>query len=277
MKNFVLTALLTLAISLLYTGIAYLLPQLPSMPPPEVAMGADVGADQLIPAGQKTFANECSQCHPGRGPDLGGIGGRAADRAKLRADQTGEKYTDIDYLAEAICKPSAFVVDGYGDAMGNPASKLSGGQVQALIAYLQDQGGTATMRGTNVDPLYRFECPTEESTDAGAAVVAGGIRAAETTAGTPEEIVEKFKCAGCHSLDSPEATQGPSLFDVGARRDKAEIYDAILFPNAEMAEGFESATGLMKDNLEGQDFYNSLTPGDYKALVNWLAARKGTE
>jgi mono/diheme cytochrome c family protein len=276
MKNFILTAALTLAISLIYTGIAFVLPQLPSMPPPEVAMGADVGADQLIPAGKKTFANECAQCHPGRGPDLGGVGAHAEDRAALRAEQTGEPYTAIDYLVEAICDPSAYIVDGYTDAMGNPASKLSGGQVQALVAYLQDQGGTATMRGTNIDPLYRFGCPTEESADA-AVMTAGGIQAAEISAGTPEEIIEKFKCAGCHSLDTSDSSQGPSLFTVGARLDQAEIYNAILFPNADMSEGFESSTGLMKDNLEGQSFYTSMTPADYKALVNWLSSKKGAE
>ena len=277
MKNFILTAALTLAISLIYTGIAFVLPQLPSMPPPEVAMGADVGPDQLIPAGEKTFANECAQCHPGRGPDIGGVGALAEDRAALRAEQTGEPYTGIDYLVEAICDPSAYIVDGYTDAMGNPASKLSGGQVQALVAYLQDQGGSSTMRGTNVDPLYRFGCPTEDSAGDAEPVAAGGIQAAETSAGTPEEILEKFKCAGCHSLDTADSTQGPSLFNVGARLDKAEIYNAILFPNAEMSEGFESSTGLMKDNLDGQSFYTSMTPADYKALVNWLSDQKGAE
>ena len=58
-----------------------------------------------------------------------------------------------------------------------------------------------------------------------------------------------------------EVNDKHSLDILSGRLDKAEIFTAILFPNAEMSEGFESSTGLMKDNLDGQNFYSIIYTG----------------
>src|SRR5574341_703653 len=109
MRHFLLIALITLCVSLVYTGVGQLLPQLENRPPPEIKAGSDIGPDALAEAGAAIFEGNCVQCHKigekGRGPDLAGIGSRAAERATARAGATGKSYTPVDYLMESLCKP----------------------------------------------------------------------------------------------------------------------------------------------------------------------------
>ncbi len=83
---------------------------------------------------------------------------------------------------------------------------------------------------------------------------------------------------GCHNLDKPDRLLGPSLFDVGARLSKAQIYEAILDPDGTISEGEPPyPPGLMKVSLDGAGFYERMTAADYKAMVDWLAEHRGEE
>jgi cytochrome c551/c552 len=89
-------------------------------------------------------------------------------------------------------------------------------------------------------------------------------------------MYEKFGCSGCHAIDSADRGIGPGLGDVGKRLTKGEIYEAILAPDATMSAGDPPyAGGVMQQTLDGNGFYESMTPGDYQALVDWLMAHKG--
>ena len=55
MKHFLLIAMFTLGVSLLYTGIGQLLPQLENRPPPEVKAGSSISPDELSEAGAVIF------------------------------------------------------------------------------------------------------------------------------------------------------------------------------------------------------------------------------
>src|SRR5207244_2047448 len=143
--------------------------------------------------------------------DLAGVGGRARDRAHERKAATGKDYTDADYLLESVCQPGAYVVQGFGNIMPTQCKVLSPGQIIAVAAFLQDQGGEASVKlAPKADAeaeLSRFGC----TSGAGAAAP---VVAAEPV-GTPDKVVQTFGCVGCHSFDAPTRIIGPSLKDVG--------------------------------------------------------------
>ena len=202
---------------------------------------------------------------------MSGIGPLLASRAAARTAETGEKFTEVDYLVEALCKPGDYLVEGFGNIMPPQGKVLSGGQILAVVAYLQEQGGVATVKGTDVDPIKRFGC-----------VVGGGAGGGEAgpakkvAVGPPAKVYDKFGCSGCHATDGPERKIGPSLFDVGKRLTKAELYESLLDPDGTITEGDPPyASGVMKDTLNGNGFDEQMPPADFQALVDWLAGLKG--
>lgn len=266
MKNFINIALFTLVVSLIYTGIAQVLPQLEGKPPPKVEFGAKTSATDLAVAGAEVFQGPCTSCHklnePGRGPALGTMGAIAQTRAAERG------MTDVEYLVEALCKPGDFVVEGYGNIMPPQQSNLKPGQLQALVAYLQSLGGDATVKGTDTQVFEDYGCVTAGSTGGGGG---GAVAAAPKPVGSPEQIYKEFGCEGCHALDSDEKRTGPSLKGIGKNMEKWEILDALLDPDATIAEGYEG--GVMGGALAARNFYSRMSGKDYKAFVDWLATK----
>lgn len=272
MKHFLSIAAFTFVVSMLYTGVGQVLPQLENRPPPEVKAGSNIGPEALAEAGSAVFEANCVQCHKigqkGRGPNLANVGGRAASRAADRAAKTGQTYRPVDYLIESLCKPSDYIVDGFGNIMPPQGKALSGGQILAVASFLQSLGGDSTIKGTDTEVLERFGCGV------GAAAEGGGAAKAEPV-GKPPELVKTFGCVSCHAFDSPKRKLGPSLQTVGKRLSKGEIYEAVLDPDATIAKGdppYEK--GLMKRTLDGNGFYTRMKPGDYAALVDWLSKKK---
>jgi len=275
MRDVLNIALFTVVVSVLYTAMAQVLPQLPNHPPANVELGSNIGPEALAEAGAGIFEGNCTQCHKAgetsRAPDLGNVGAISAGRAAMRAAETGQPYTDADYLLEALCKPYDYLVEPYGRVMPPQQKALSGGQILALVAYLQTLGGEATVRGTDVDAVMRFGCASE-----GGAAPAAAADTKPASAGPPEKIFKDYGCATCHSVDTDEAKSGPSLMTIGARvPNKGQLYEAIIAPDATLAPGFESSKGLMGSSLKDNGFYDAMTPADYQALVDWLAAKKG--
>lgn len=89
----------------------------------------------------------CFNCHKigeeGRGiqgPNLEGVGARAGSRVP--------GMTDMEYLAQSLYQPEAFIVPGFNPAM-TPANKapieLSDLEILMVISYLQSLGGTPTV------------------------------------------------------------------------------------------------------------------------------------
>ena len=78
MKDFLNIALFTLVVSLVYTGIAQILPQLEGKAPPRIEFGSDTSPEDLASLGAEVFNANCTQCHKmaeaGRCPPLGNIG-----------------------------------------------------------------------------------------------------------------------------------------------------------------------------------------------------------
>lgn len=89
----------------------------------------------------------CFNCHhvgaEGRGdlgPNLEGVGAQATGRVA--------GLSDIDYLAQSLYQPSAFIVPPFAPAMpavNQPPIGLTELEIRMVVAYLQSLGGTPTV------------------------------------------------------------------------------------------------------------------------------------
>jgi len=141
--------LLVLGTTAFYMYLGQIVPQKEVHPPPPVLISTEMTTEDLIVVGLE-LANGKGQClvacheigssGPSRYPDLEGIGARAAN--------TVEGLSDLEYLAESLYEPSAYVVPGYEDgmqAMNEPPISLSDDEMKAVVAWLQSLGGTPTV------------------------------------------------------------------------------------------------------------------------------------
>jgi cbb3-type cytochrome oxidase cytochrome c subunit len=85
--------------------------------------------------------------------------------------------------------------------------------------------------------------------------------------------VQKWGCNTCHKFDGPERTVGPSLWDIGTRKDANYLRESILQPDAVIAEGFPPQ--VMRGTLDGLGFYQKVALQDLNTLVDYLASLKG--
>jgi hypothetical protein len=74
-------------------------------------------------------------------------------------------------------------------------------------------------------------------------------------------------------MDEPGALVGPSLYDVGSRLSRAELYESVMDPDAVLAEGFPG--GVMQVTLNATGFYSKLSPDEIRALVDYLESKQG--
>jgi mono/diheme cytochrome c family protein len=251
----------------LYVGNS--IPQLRQDPPQDLVLAADASVEDFVRAGQDIFYGKgtCALCHEigkkgERCPDLAGSGERAEARIK-EAGYKGKASNGAEYLVESLHEPTIYVVEGYQPSMPPLGRQLSDLEMVAVVAFLQAQGGEVTVHGQTRFPQWRGE--------------GGGTAPAAATpspAGTSgQDLVQQWGCIACHKLDGPEQLLGPSLWDIGARKDAHYIRESLLEPDVVVVEGFPP--GLMKGTLDGQGFYQKLSLQDLNTIVNYLASLKG--
>ena len=141
--------LLVLATTGFYTYVGQMVPQKEVLPPEETVIKADISTAEMVKVGQGIVEGKglCLTCHtigkttgPFRFPDLAGVDQRA------KARRPG--YSDVDYFAESIYDPTAYVVPGFPPAMppiNKPPIGLTDQEILCVIAYLQTLGGTPTV------------------------------------------------------------------------------------------------------------------------------------
>lgn len=141
-------AALVLGTTGLYTYIGQLVPQKEVYPPKETVMRKDMTTEDLVKIGKEIMNGKglCFTCHTLgksgalRFPDLEGIATRAATR------RTG--MTALQYIAQSIYTPNAYIVPGFNPGMpqiDKPPIGLNDQEILAVIAYLQTLGGTPTV------------------------------------------------------------------------------------------------------------------------------------
>ncbi|MCG7879597.1 MAG: c-type cytochrome [Candidatus Thiodiazotropha taylori] len=267
----------SLGLTLLFTLVTYILPQVEGEAPVEKAV--DLSAltmDDFIALGEDLFNNKgtCTLCHKpaplGRAPDIQGadmvslINERLAD-----ANYQGEAKDAAGYLLESMIEPGRYVVPTWGKkgtndtespmpAVDKAPIELSSIEMDAIIAYLQAKDGN--------EVTVSLPSPEEAESVAGAEAIASGSAALPTPAATAEEALGKFACSSCHALDSADTLVGPGLVDIGARLSKEEIRQSIIDPNAVIAEGFPAAMPA--------DLAEKMTVKELELLVTYLAEKK---
>ncbi len=144
-------AIIVVGLNLLFVYIGnYFLPQSESRPPKVVKIEAGISQEDLISVGEKIVfgKGQCMVCHvatpePGmRAPAMSTIGAEMEREAKERG------ITPEEQVFEALVNPSKYIVKGFEDIMSpvdKPPTSLTDGEIIAVAAYLQSQGGKVTI------------------------------------------------------------------------------------------------------------------------------------
>lgn len=139
---------LVLATTGFYTYVGQMVPQKEVQPPAEIVLRSDLTTADMVKVGREIVDGKgiCLTCHTIgksgalRFPDLAGV----AARAKTR--EPG--LNDVEYFAQAMYEPNAYVVPGFDPGMpviNKPPIGLTDQEILCVIAYLQTLGGTPTV------------------------------------------------------------------------------------------------------------------------------------
>ena len=140
---------LTVATTAFYTLVGQLVPQKEVQPPKETELKKEMTADELVKAGRGHHGGQGALLHL---PHLRQVGGAALPRPRrdrrARRPRVARAARDVDYLAQSIYEPSAFIVPGLQPRMpviNKPPIGLTDQEILAVIAYLQSLGGKVTV------------------------------------------------------------------------------------------------------------------------------------
>ena len=248
-----------IVIDLFYMSVGqFWLTQTEEHPPAELEIGVDTDTDTLVSMGRTLLGARggCLLCHKvseqgsTRGPDLRGVGARAASRVPGMSAQA--------YLVESLVSPGAYVVEEFAAAGGLtimpvatlPPADLAPTELKALVAYLQSLGGEVTVEITAED------------------VAAAAVQKEKPTAAVDthpgRDLVTRHGCIACHDVNGTIRLVGPPLTNVRERLSAAEIRQSIMDPDSVIAEGFPP--GLML-----KDFAETVPPEELDQIVSYLS------
>src|SRR6266581_324211 len=140
---------LVLAATSFYTYVGQMVPQKEVLPPQETVIAANLSQADMAKVGREIMDGKglCLTCHtigktegPFRFPDLANVDVRAKTR------EAG--FSDVDYFAQTLYEPNAFIVPGFNPGMptiNKPPIGLTDQEILCVIAYLQTLGGATTV------------------------------------------------------------------------------------------------------------------------------------
>ena len=262
-------AFLTIFIVVLCGGFVYLGSMITKLSGEKAGLAE---ATDVSPEGGETIfwgKGQCHTCHSIgkkgsgiRGPNLGGIGDKANERAKERVAQGVAAMTATGYLIESLAEPSAYVVKGFKGEMPyvyKAPIGLSPDEVKAIIAYLQTQDGEL-----NIGEIVLPAVIMDSAVSGGGEEVAAWAPYIEGDAAVGEvlffDVAGEIACAKCHTVKGKGGTVGPELSTVAATRSPEYIIESILEPSVVIASGFEPVkvktkrgkiiTGILKEDTD---------------------------
>jgi hypothetical protein len=170
---------LILATTGFYTYVGQMVPQKEVQPPRATSLEGDVSTADMVKIGREIMEGKgiCLTCHTIgksgalRFPDLGGIGATAKTRVP--------GMSDVDYLAQSLYEPTAFVVPGFPPAMppmNQPPIALTDKELLCVIAALQALGGTPTVTLKTTHRYYNGTTPSGGTPAAAATPAPGGAQ-----------------------------------------------------------------------------------------------------
>jgi len=278
--TFLKVMVFSLAVLLAYTGFANIVPQVQGDPPVEEKIDAgSLDMAGMIALGGRLFRGKgtCTLCHNdlGRAPNLLKLDlartfpARLADArySGVAKGQKGAKAVE-SYIRESMLEPSKFVVSGFGKKGSNdtvspmpkidaPPVSLSKVEMNAIMAFLQDRAGfqpTVPLPSADEVPSAAAAPDTSQEEDG--------------PAKTAVAAIEKFGCSACHDLEGSKADTGPKLAGIGKRMSKAQIFEAITNPNAQIAKGFEK-------DIMPQDFAEQMRVSELNLIIQYLKKLPG--
>jgi hypothetical protein len=141
-------AVLVVATTVFYGYVGQMVPQSEVQPPEPIVIRADLTTPEMVEIGREITEGKglCRTCHTIgqtgalRFPDLAGIATRAAERVP--------GLSAVDYFAQSMYEPDAFIVPGFNPGMptiNRPPIGLTDQEILCVIAYLQSLGGTPTV------------------------------------------------------------------------------------------------------------------------------------
>src|SRR4051794_4514525 len=150
---------LVLGTTSFYAYVGQMVPQNEVQPPAEVLIKADLTTADMVTVGREVMDRKglCFTCHTIgksgalRFPDLAGVGERALTR------EPG--LSDVEYFAQTLYDPNAFIVPGFNPGMpviNKPPIGLTDQEILCVIAYLQSLGGRPTV---TLQTSHRFYTP----------------------------------------------------------------------------------------------------------------------
>jgi hypothetical protein len=139
---------LVIATTGFYAYVGQMVPQKEVLPPQETALGGNLSPVEMAKVGRQIMETKgfCLTCHTIgktgalRFPDLAGVDVRAKTRVA--------GLSDVEYFAQSMYEPLAYVVAGFPPAMppiNKPPIGLTDQEILCVIAYLQSLGGTPTV------------------------------------------------------------------------------------------------------------------------------------
>jgi Cytochrome c len=131
-----------------YAYVGQMVPQKEVQPPQEIVLRTDLTTADMVGVGRQIMEGKglCFTCHTIgktgalRFPDLAGV----AVRAKSRVPG----LSDVEYFAQTLYEPNAFIVPGFNPGMptiNKPPIGLTDQEILCVMAYLQTLGGTPTV------------------------------------------------------------------------------------------------------------------------------------
>ena len=182
------------------------------------------------------------------------------------------------YLIESMYQPANYLVAGYGKIMPEvwkAPIALSKLEIEAVIAYLQSQGG-------EIDPTP-FDEPIDRA-DAGAtAEVLPPLLTGDPELG--KKVFVDAACISCHAvtgIESPAAGEAnedfeivtaPDLSEIAAFNDMRYLEESILVPGAQIVSGYGAVTVKAK----GATFQGTLVSQDEEKIVVRTKTADGVE
>jgi cytochrome c len=148
---------LVIAATSFYTYVGQMVPQKEVQPPQETVLRADLTTADMVKVGREIMDTKglCFTCHTIgktgalRFPDLDGVDVRAKTRVA--------GLSDVEYFAQTLYQPDAFIVPGFNPGMptiNKPPIGLTDQEILCVIAYLQTLGGTPTVTLQTAHQFY---------------------------------------------------------------------------------------------------------------------------
>ena len=207
---------LVLATTGFYTYVGQMVPQKEVQPPQEAAMRSDLTTADMVKVGREIMEGKglCLTCHTIgktgalRFPDLAGVDVRAKSRVP--------GLSDVEYFAQSMYEPNAYVVPGFPPAM--PAHQQASDRPHRSGDSLRDRGTSRRLAARRRSRSRRSTTTTAVRPHRRGAGSRGGSGAGRRAGGAPEAAPPTGRAAETCAILQPVAAHQPARHEGAVTR-----------------------------------------------------------